>query len=218
MVDKFSRQVGIVPSKVMKMNFLVCGAGAIGRNVALNLAHIGCKKITVYDFDTVEIHNVCSQGYLIEDVGGLKVKALNNHLLKINPDINFMPYSTKWRPDFEFYDYVFLCVDCMEARAHISKYYMSRKVGKQPVIIDTRMKGEEFRILCINDLKTYKEYTNSLFSNAEAADGNCTSQSTYYCSNIVAGLAVQRMVAHSRNGNYPSDSFGNLFAFCFGSN
>jgi len=47
----------------------VIGVGAIGRQVALQLASIGVRRLQLVDFDAVDLTNVTTQGYLAEDVG-----------------------------------------------------------------------------------------------------------------------------------------------------
>lgn len=53
----------------------VIGVGAVGRQVALQLASIGARHIQLVDFDMVEPTNVTTQGYLAADVGQAKVEA-----------------------------------------------------------------------------------------------------------------------------------------------
>jgi molybdopterin/thiamine biosynthesis adenylyltransferase len=56
----------------------ICGAGALGSNVAVNLARLGWRALTVIDKDRVEEHNVGTQVYSVEDVGAKKVDMLRN--------------------------------------------------------------------------------------------------------------------------------------------
>ncbi len=60
----------------------ICGAGAIGSNLADTLARQGFARLRVIDFDRVERHNVPTQIYGTGDVGTLKVKALQNRLFR----------------------------------------------------------------------------------------------------------------------------------------
>lgn len=61
---------------------VLCGAGALGSNLAETLARQGFTKLRVLDFDRVEAHNVSTQAYGTGDVGTLKVKALANRLFR----------------------------------------------------------------------------------------------------------------------------------------
>jgi len=60
----------------------ICGAGALGSNIAVNLARIGVRKLTVIDRDRVEQHNIGTQVYAQDDVGGRKAEILRNILCR----------------------------------------------------------------------------------------------------------------------------------------
>src|SRR6516225_8111984 len=60
----------------------LCGAGAIGSQLADNLARQGLREWKVIDRDRVEEHNVGTQLYGESEVGAWKVEALRNHLFR----------------------------------------------------------------------------------------------------------------------------------------
>ncbi len=64
--------------KLASFNILICGAGAIGSNLAVNLVRMGICKLTVLDKDRVEEHNIGTQVYGLDDVGGRKSECLRN--------------------------------------------------------------------------------------------------------------------------------------------
>ena len=47
--------------KMQDLSVLIVGCGAIGRNVASNVARLGIKQITLVDGDIVEEHNISPQ-------------------------------------------------------------------------------------------------------------------------------------------------------------
>jgi molybdopterin/thiamine biosynthesis adenylyltransferase len=52
--DRFQRQADLVPAdRLQGFSISVIGVGAIGRQVALQLAAIGARQLTLVDFDTV---------------------------------------------------------------------------------------------------------------------------------------------------------------------
>ncbi len=61
----------------------ICGAGAVGSNLADNLARQGVSRLRVIDHDRVEEHNVSTQLYGECDVGVWKVEALRNRLFRV---------------------------------------------------------------------------------------------------------------------------------------
>ncbi len=62
--ERFSRQRDLVPhERLSTIKVTVIGVGAIGRQVALQLAAIGARRLQLIDFDSVELTNVTAQGY-----------------------------------------------------------------------------------------------------------------------------------------------------------
>ncbi|MGG6263086.1 ThiF family adenylyltransferase [Leptolyngbya sp. AN03gr2] len=68
--------------KLQSYRILVCGAGALGANIAENLARQGFRSIAVIDRDRVEDQNRSTQPYGKSDVGLQKVKALYSRLYR----------------------------------------------------------------------------------------------------------------------------------------
>ncbi len=52
----------------------IIGLGATGSATALEIAKLGVKDITLYDYDQIEAHNICNQQlYGPSDIGHYKV-------------------------------------------------------------------------------------------------------------------------------------------------
>ena len=73
---RYHRQLDILDPKSMDVPVTIIGAGATGSFTALSLAKMGIRNITIYDFDTVEEHNLPNQFYRQCDLGKRKVEAL----------------------------------------------------------------------------------------------------------------------------------------------
>src|SRR6266481_6251793 len=72
--NRFARQDDFVPRKVLApLEVTVIGVGAIGRQLALQLASLGVRKLKLIDFDFVEPTNITTQGYLASDIRLSKV-------------------------------------------------------------------------------------------------------------------------------------------------
>ena len=61
---------------------VLCGAGALGSNLADNLTRQGLRRLRAIDRDRVEEHNVGTQVYGEGDVGAWKVEVLRNRLFR----------------------------------------------------------------------------------------------------------------------------------------
>lgn len=60
----------------------ICGAGALGANIAENLARSGLGKLKVIDRDRIEERNLSTQPYYRSDIGAFKAKILANNLYR----------------------------------------------------------------------------------------------------------------------------------------
>lgn len=87
-MNRFVRQSDLVPAeKLSSLTITVIGVGSIGRQVALQLASLGTRRIQLVDFDRVELTNITTQGYLATDVGRFKVEATAQSLQAIDASI-----------------------------------------------------------------------------------------------------------------------------------
>ena len=68
--------------KLAKVRIALCGAGALGSNLADNLARQGVRALRVIDRDRIEEHNVGTQLYGLSDAGAWKVDALRAKLFR----------------------------------------------------------------------------------------------------------------------------------------
>jgi len=176
----------IPPDKLSTTKATVVGVGAIGRQVAMQLAAIGVSHLSLVDYDVVGVENLGPQGFNECDVGLPKVTSVSQTCQAINPSVVVTTANRKFRA-IQFTGGVFFCcVDGIETRASIFRQIMSRT----NLFVDGRMSAEYLRVLVAHDEQSVKHYETTLFSAGEAYQGPCTSKSTIYCSNIAAGLMV----------------------------
>ncbi|MEH2068779.1 MAG: ThiF family adenylyltransferase [Nostoc sp.] len=71
-----------VMAKLKNYPVTICGAGALGANIAENMARSGFDKLTVIDCDRIEERNLSTQPYYRSDVGAFKAKILANNLYR----------------------------------------------------------------------------------------------------------------------------------------
>jgi len=186
----------------------VIGVGAIGRQVALQLAAIGTRRIQLIDFDRVEATNVTTQGYLAADVGQAKVLATATALQQIEPEVEVQVVEDRYRPKCPLGDAVFCCVDSISARTAIWRSASNRC----QFWADGRMLGEVIRVLAASDTTGFARYADTLFPQADAQRGNCTSRSTIYAASIAAGIMVHQFTRWLRGIPVDLDTTLNLLA------
>jgi len=95
----------------------IIGCGSVGSTLAENLARCGVTKMTLWDFDVVEPHNIVNQMFRQQDFGHKKVEALRDILMEIDPDItnDLEVKEDGWRGEI-LSGYIFLCIDNIELR------------------------------------------------------------------------------------------------------
>ena len=69
-------------ARLAALRVTLCGAGAVGSNLADNLVRQGLAHLRVIDHDRVDEHNVSTQLYGEGEVGTWKVEALRNRLFR----------------------------------------------------------------------------------------------------------------------------------------
>lgn len=90
----FSRNKGILETdRMAQKRVVILGCGSVGSLVAMELARAGVANFLLADPDIVEYHNICRHQCGIEDVGDLKINALERKLLNINPHVNILKFE-----------------------------------------------------------------------------------------------------------------------------
>lgn len=183
----------------------IIGVGAIGRQLALQLAAIGFTHIALWDHDTIEEPNCGTQGYPFRTIGFPKVAATRNAMLDANPNAHITALETRFPPAPvvastypPLTPIVFCCVDSMSARQAIWNHICTLNAAapdSPPVtlFIDTRMSAEVCRILATVAPSHISPYAATLFSDDEAYAGRCTAQSTLHCACAAASLATSQL-------------------------
>lgn len=77
----------------------IIGCGGLGGHVAESLCRIGIGKLTLFDFDTFDEHNLNRQNFsTIENIGEKKVYVVKKALQEINPALEIAVYDLKFDP------------------------------------------------------------------------------------------------------------------------
>jgi sulfur carrier protein ThiS adenylyltransferase len=195
------RQREIVPPKELAAcHCLVIGVGAIGRQVALQLAAVGATAVDLMDDDTVAEENLAPQGYWPRDLGRPKVDATADACRLVYPEGDVAACWQRFRrssvrevgcfkrdPGAEQVRVaVFCCVDSIATRAMV----WDAVRGRSAFFADGRMSAEVVRVLASGRPPSDRYYATTLFSPERAYAGSCTARSTVYAASIAAGLML----------------------------
>lgn len=148
----------------------IIGCGAIGSLVGDTLARMGLTKITLYDFDTVEAHNIANQIFTEHDIGKPKVVALRDRMLAINPDMEedlfIQPVGYQ---NQTLSGYVFLCVDNIDLRRNIVENHKFNMFIKAMFDFRMRLTDAQHFAADWSDPKAIQSLLNSMqFTHEEA--------------------------------------------------
>lgn len=119
-INRFSRQInyfseflsseedGIkAQKKTMESKIIIFGIGAVGGDIALELAMAGVGNIVLYDFDMVEISDASRHMYYNDRYIGIeKTDALYREIKKINQNINVRIVKESMKPDTDVEDLI----------------------------------------------------------------------------------------------------------------
>lgn len=149
----------------------IVGCGSVGSTIAENLARCGVKNMVLWDFDTVEAHNIVNQMFRQQDVGKSKVEALKDILCDINPEISD---TVELKPDGWqgklMSGYIFLCVDNIELRRQIVEKHMDSPYVKAVFDFRTLLESAQHYAADWSDYKMKQDLLKSMqFSHEEAA-------------------------------------------------
>jgi len=213
--DRDTRQRDLVPpDRLAACQAVVIGVGAIGRQVALQMAAMGVSRLTLIDHDQVGIENLAPQGYWPSDLNEPKVDATAAVCLQINPDLGLRRFAERFRRSLVREVIVgsnlvvVCCVDSIGTRRLIWESVRSRAT----LFLDGRMNAEVIRILAVDRPGSDAYYATTLFAEAEAFAGSCTAKSTIYTASIAAGLMLGQFTRWLRNLPVEADVLFNSLA------
>jgi sulfur carrier protein ThiS adenylyltransferase len=195
--DRDIRQREIIPpNRLSTCHAVVIGVGAIGRQVAIQLAAVGIGRMDLIDPDTVGIENLASQAYWESDVGKSKVEATAIACRLLNPAVQITQYNERFRrssprtlaafTDPAVRPVIFCCVDSIATRQLVWESVRPRAA----FFVDGRMSAEVIRVLAVKEPPIDAYYTTTLFAPEQAHRGSCTAKSTVYTASIAAGLML----------------------------
>lgn len=113
-----------VMKEVFQKNVILFGVGGVGSWCAEGLIRSGVQRLTIVDNDRVSVTNINRQLMAtVQTVGQVKVEALRNHLLQINPDAEITARNEVFAKEtaenfhLEDYDYIIDAIDSLKDKA-----------------------------------------------------------------------------------------------------
>ena len=188
----FHRQLDVLDvPRLARTPITVIGAGAVGSFTVLALAKSGAERITVWDDDSIENHNLPNQWYRLTDLGRPKVEALRE-LVREMTGVEIQIHVERFT-DQQASEVTICCVDTMDIRIALW-----RQLHPRPsMYIDARMGAEVGKVMCVGAFGSW--YEETLHPSSEAYRAPCTARATMYCASGLAAFIAAQVA------NYASD-------------
>jgi len=187
-LERYSRHI-LLPeiefegqNKLLQSHCLIVGAGGLGSPVAIYLAASGIGKITICDFDNVDLSNLQRQIIHEEKSIGLnKADSAKKTLSRINSDIKVIPIKNQMNIDevklvAEDVDIIVDCSDNFETRYALNKIAFDLK---RPLISGAAIKFDG-QVSIFDFRKNNSPCYNCLFSrNDEEQNLKCSDHGVF---------------------------------------
>lgn len=199
---RFSRQEGLVPPDAMKaVRAVVVGAGAVGRQVCLQLAAMGVTDLLILDPDTVGEENIAPQGFANGVVGSSKARVVKDECWSRRAmDAKFLAESRRFgRADKNIVGdaHMFCCVDSMTSRRLVWEACVA---GGAKWFGDARAAGETIQVISESAVRADSLYASPdvLFDDSQAFVGTCSTKMTQFTACVAASYLVARFAQNLR--------------------
>ena len=186
---RFLRNKDLIPQS--KLNHIgILGLGGIGSQLVPLLSIMGFKKITGWDHDTLEEHNLSTTMYPQGALGKPKADVAQNisQMYAVNPGGMkfFNEYYDECSPTMPK---MITCLDNMEGR--LIAYNKWLEQSYRQFFIDLRMGAMAMEIIVAT--KKHDDYLDTWIPTDSVSEEPCTMKHTIFTASIVGGLGVNQV-------------------------
>lgn len=193
------RQLDMFDPLNFKKPVHVIGVGATGSWIALVLAKMGVRTMTLWDHDRVEIHNPPNQAYGLEEVGLLKVEAMKK-VLQRDCGISVIAKAEKVDGTQPLAGIVYVCTDDMASRKEIWEKALRLNLAVE-LVVETRLAAELGLIYTVRPVSSedIEGYESTLYSDAQAEESACSYRAISTMAMVLAGCAAHKLIKLAKN-------------------
>jgi hypothetical protein len=178
---------------------VIGGAGGIGSWLAFFLNRAGFGTL-MYDFDTIETHNLGGQLFRQEDVGTFKCVAVDDIIHSFTGErIHYK--IEKFDEETPTHRFMFSAFDNMAARKAMFEVWKKSIINATvtPVFIDGRLELEQLQIFAVTPDTMDKYEQEHLFNDSEVPDAPCTMRQSSHTAAMIASSMVGIFTNHISN-------------------
>jgi molybdopterin/thiamine biosynthesis adenylyltransferase len=180
---------------------LVGGAGGIGSWLSFFLTKIGFHTY-LYDFDTVEEHNLGGQLFMQNSIGQPKVMAVDRIITEFCGG-NISTFCQAVDSNTPTHWYTFSAFDNMKARNDLFQVWKQSwsiaPEGVVPIFIDGRLEIEQIQIFCITPDKFLEYERDHLFQDSQVEEISCTMKQTSHTAAMIGSMMAAFFTNHIAN-------------------
>lgn len=159
-------------------------------------------RVNLYDFDTVEDHNLGGQLFRQEDLGKLKVNAVHN-VVKTFCNGTLSTFNERVTLNTMTHHFMFSAFDNMEARTALfnvwKKSWSVTPNGIIPIFIDGRLEIEQLQIFCVTPENADRYEKEHLFHDSVVEEAPCTMKQTSHTAAMIGTLMTSYFTNHIAN-------------------
>jgi adenylyltransferase/sulfurtransferase len=173
----FTRQRDWFDPTSIDAKLTVIGGGGIGSLFTVMAGKLGIGRITVFDDDSVEAHNLPNQFFPLDKLGYPKVHALSEAVSSFTIS-EVEEKNERVTDSTQLMGLVVSGVDSMAARTEIAKAVKANRFHI-PRYWDARIGGEKIVIYSVNpkDPEEWRLFEKTLYSDEDAQEDPCTRRS-----------------------------------------
>lgn len=193
LIDARLRQLDVVDSEKLELPITVIGGGAIGSFTTLALAKLGCSNLEVWDYDTIEIHNIANQLVPVDSIGKAKTEVLNQMILEL-AGIHLTQQKRKYNGEKIETGVLIVVPDNMRTR-QLTFNHLKDNPYLVGFFIEARMALELATIYAFkpSNAIAVKDYEKRLPNDDDVDNLPCSARSIIYCPLIIGGI-IARLV------------------------
>ena len=164
----------------------IIGAGGVGSALVIGAAMMGFKRIHIWDFDTLEDHNLSTTMYPETCLGLSKVDAAQEMGLLFNKEVKVIPHNIAWDESCELKDVVFMAPDNMEIRFRVHNIW--KKKATRKALIDMRMGALTSEVITVD--KDNDCFISTWKPSDQIEDEPCTAKHTIFTAMNVSSVGL----------------------------
>lgn len=182
-----------------KLDISIIGLGGIGSWLSVLLSRIGDHNFYIYDFDTIEEHNLGGQMYDVRRIGEYK-SSITTEQMELYSGATNINSVGKFTKDSMVTPYMFTPLDNMDVRKLAFDKWVEEygNSAEDCLFTDLRMQAESLEVYFVTKDRI-EDYKKELFPDSEINEQPCSYKATSHCGAMCATLAVTGFTNHLFN-------------------